>query len=586
MLSGDIGTQGVNFDNSFRVLRALNVGNNCHVCGFFVQDAYSPSLNAGGILIQASGTGAVSSPRFSNCAVVNNYSGQKGGGIFIYALNNGRANPVFETSDILSNLSANDGGGVMSISQQGGVINALFDRCNIENNTTTQRGGGMGNWVNGGGNTTVVLDSCYLYSNTAQNNGGGVWNFSRSGGLCQFTATGCIFENNSSKVGGGIMNYASGGTLNSSIADCQFTANSCTGSAGALLQFGDLPGSAATTTVSRSVFYANTALEGGAVANLASKSAVGNMAFDRVRFVGNFGSGRGAAAFFSSNNLNLTGTQQTNTFTNVLFHDNAAVNGPGGAIAQTCISGAAATTSLVNSTIAGNVCNGQGSAIFNSTVGGPSSVSLTNCILWNNTSFLTVATTRPFWNSSQAASLSLSNNLLQLGPDCAANIAGTGSVNCGNGNLFGADPLFVDDFNGDLHLLPASPAIDAGTATGAPGVDFDGNVRPQGNGFDMGAYESGGVRIVAREAGPSAEQVTRATVFPNPTSGSVTVSLDRISDGFVQLFDQQGRLVSSTALNGGQQVLLDLGAHPTGAYLVRIVAGDFVETRTVVVQRP
>ena len=41
-----------------------------------------------------------------------------------------------------------------------------------------------------------------------------------------------------------------------------------------------------------------------------------------------------------------------------------------------------------------------------------------------------------------------------------------------NGNVPG-DPLFVDSANGDFHLQPGSPAIDAGMGTGAPGVDAD-----------------------------------------------------------------------------------------------------------------
>ena len=44
--------------------------------------------------------------------------------------------------------------------------------------------------------------------------------------------------------------------------------------------------------------------------------------------------------------------------------------------------------------------------------------------------------------------------------------------------------------SGNFHLLPASPAIDAGTATSAPGHDIEGGARPVGAGFDIGAYES------------------------------------------------------------------------------------------------
>ncbi len=51
-----------------------------------------------------------------------------------------------------------------------------------------------------------------------------------------------------------------------------------------------------------------------------------------------------------------------------------------------------------------------------------------------------------------------------------------------------SDPKFVT-YPIDLHLTAASPCIDRGTATGAPATDGDGQPRPSGNGFDIGAYE-------------------------------------------------------------------------------------------------
>lgn len=55
-----------------------------------------------------------------------------------------------------------------------------------------------------------------------------------------------------------------------------------------------------------------------------------------------------------------------------------------------------------------------------------------------------------------------------------------------------ADPRFVDyqsDGSGDYHLAPDSPGLDGGTAEDAPAVDLDGTERPQGDGYDIGAYE-------------------------------------------------------------------------------------------------
>jgi hypothetical protein len=57
-------------------------------------------------------------------------------------------------------------------------------------------------------------------------------------------------------------------------------------------------------------------------------------------------------------------------------------------------------------------------------------------------------------------------------------------------DLWGVNPLFVapDAFN--FHLQVSSPAIDAGINVGSTVLDdYDGNTRPQGPGYDMGAYE-------------------------------------------------------------------------------------------------
>ena len=70
---------------------------------------------------------------------------------------------------------------------------------------------------------------------------------------------------------------------------------------------------------------------------------------------------------------------------------------------------------------------------------------------------------------------------------------GTQTVAIELDNIVNTDPLFVDPLNADFHLQSTSLAIDAGIATNAPSVDFDGIARPQGAGYDIGAYESIGV---------------------------------------------------------------------------------------------
>ena len=51
------------------------------------------------------------------------------------------------------------------------------------------------------------------------------------------------------------------------------------------------------------------------------------------------------------------------------------------------------------------------------------------------------------------------------------------------------NPEFVDPINGDFHLSPGSPAIDAGVSLSDVSADIDGHGRPFGGGFDRGADE-------------------------------------------------------------------------------------------------
>ncbi len=56
-------------------------------------------------------------------------------------------------------------------------------------------------------------------------------------------------------------------------------------------------------------------------------------------------------------------------------------------------------------------------------------------------------------------------------------------------NVYGSDPAFVDDASFDFRLTPGSPAIDRGLDLPEVARDFLGVTRPQGPGFDIGAFE-------------------------------------------------------------------------------------------------
>jgi hypothetical protein len=125
---------------------------------------------------------------------------------------------------------------------------------------------------------------------------------------------------------------------------------------------------------------------------------------------------------------------------------------------------------LVNNTI---VDCGRGLRLFHlerpgSAPGGGHGI-VRNCIIWNCPQPITLAD-----ESTVVVSYS--------------NVNGT-DVWPGEANI-NADPLFVDEENGDFHLTKSSPCIDLGDQQDAPNDDFDGYPRPRGTGFDMGSFES------------------------------------------------------------------------------------------------
>jgi len=69
-----------------------------------------------------------------------------------------------------------------------------------------------------------------------------------------------------------------------------------------------------------------------------------------------------------------------------------------------------------------------------------------------------------------------------------ANYSGPFPDMTGSDGNISADPLFTDSDAGDFHLQTGSPAVDSGAEVDLDD-DIEGTPRPQGGGFDMGAYE-------------------------------------------------------------------------------------------------
>jgi hypothetical protein len=86
--------------------------------------------------------------------------------------------------------------------------------------------------------------------------------------------------------------------------------------------------------------------------------------------------------------------------------------------------------------------------------------------------------------------LSSNYDIRGTGVTSSNNFSGGGGDSSGvSGVTNGVDVKFVSITGNDYRLQSASPCVNAGTGTGAPGTDILGVARPQGSGIDAGCYE-------------------------------------------------------------------------------------------------
>src|SRR5213593_2523531 len=99
------------------------------------------------------------------------------------------------------------------------------------------------------------------------------------------------------------------------------------------------------------------------------------------------------------------------------------------------------------------------------------------------------------------------------------------------GDLWMVNPLFVNLAGCDFHLQSASPLINKGTSLAQVTNDYDGIARPQGSGYDIGAFET----IVV-----TPPTITGFTPASGPVGTSVTISGTNFSGATAVRFNGVG----------------------------------------------
>jgi hypothetical protein len=399
-------------------------------------------------------------------------------------------------------------------------------------------GGGV---YNHRGKPTIM--NCIFTDNSSKEHGGAIYNAFSSNIIVKH----CSFYHNKSKFGAGVLNYYS----SPRITNCTFAYNQAKGGAGMANSMRSSP------KLTNCYFIENLAEDAGGAISNGYNSCKPKLVY--CNFFGNEAK-RGAAVF------SYMGIPK---FMNCKFIDNAARERGGGiynyhhsdAVFNNCqftgnsagaeggaMNNYRSCPSVNNSTFGGNWAHGRGGAIYNrgGSFSKTSIVKATNCIMWGNSankgSQIYVAYLS--WQRPTKMTVSYCNvqgNATQtyVEDGCILNWQNT---NIDTEPHFVASGFWVDAndpniivepndpnaiwIDGDYHLLPGSPCIDAGdnTAVPADSTDLDGDgdttepipldlagnqrfvdqpdVPDTGNGtapiIDMGAFEANYIEVAMK----------------------------------------------------------------------------------------
>lgn len=319
---------------------------------------------------------------------------------------------------------------------------------------TIRNGGGSDPWIAGdyygGGifmlNSSPTVTNCIITSNKVNLNGGGVYTTSSSFPIIENSV---VSNNDAGLHGGGIASDSEGGIVvrNTTISD-----NTAGSLGGGLYAFGGL-------LVKSSIVSGNTSeAGGGGIYNEMTRNG-GTVSIVNTQITGNR---KTSDTMGAGGGMNSTGSEDT-------------------------------TLRIINSTISGNYsATSTGGLIIGS------NYHMVNSIVWGNGARI------PVYDQNFEDLCAFSQELCATLEMVVVNSDVGGYL--GEASNIDADPLFVDPrtaelaptSEGDYHLLAASPCIDVGTDDGIaypdiPLLDLDGESRPLGFGYDMGADEYSGL---------------------------------------------------------------------------------------------
>lgn len=142
-------------------------------------------------------------------------------------------------------------------------------------------------------------------------------------------------------------------------------------------------------------------------------------------------------------------------------------------------------------------------------------------------------------------------------------------------NSFSADPLFKNINIGDFHLQPGSPCINTGKSLDYVKTDFDSIPRPQGESYEIGAYESQLVTSIPYV--PDRSSIIR--IFPNPASDVLNIQTS-VPGCKITMYNMAGNIVRMIHAVS-DKIEIKLGSLSNGIYALRTQSKTSLEKAMV-----
>ncbi|MBN2006662.1 MAG: tandem-95 repeat protein [Anaerolineae bacterium] len=416
----------------------------------------------GGIYFQSSSALCTSN------TIEYNHASSYGGGLYVNV-----SYPVFEQNNIRYNTASSKGGGAYVLG--GSAI--LRHNTVVENTSGYTFDSGAGLYLNGG---TPTVEYNNVVSNTAMGSGGGLYISNVTGATLNDNM---IADNVATRSGGGI--YVYHGIQQLARNTVRNNRASYVTSGGGIYLEG-VNGSSSALFVRNLISENRAQGQGGGIYMNASSTAV----FDGNRILHNTAQTDGGGIRLSSS---------SSRFVNNVVADNTVVSGNGSGIYVE-----RSNANFLHTTLARNTGGSNIGVYLHSN--GIFTTSFTNTILISHTVGISVTS-----GNTAILNATMWGNTLNWG--------GRGYIVRVAPDVYG-NPDFVDPNAGDYRIGINSEAVDVGADSGVP-LDIEGEMRPLGHGYDLGADEYGGRCYVRLNNNPTLYMTVQAAVNASTNANDV-----------------------------------------------------------------